>query len=393
MSTAAKIAGAALAAWLTACGMLSHSELDISDAEARRYAKTRNLRAEVDSLARPLVEQGKTPGLVVGVLLPGGRRHFFGYGVADKLSGIQPDGDTAFPIGSLSKGFLGGLAALLVQEGVLSWDDTLATRLPNENLDPQGPGKISLRRLATHTSGLPRQPFPPRTLLYFIAYLFNGENFYRQFDREYIFGYLRDFDPPEGNQVVYSNIGYALLGQALEQRTGQSVASLVHRKIIGPLKLDKTRYAFEQLPAGSVRAHGHAGDQPRFIARGAPVPDWRFNDFMNTSTGMISSARDLLGFASAHFNDNRLGKALRSTLKPVMNLPVRSPAVAWVVDDLAGQKIAYQVGFVAGYSSYLGLDVERQTAVVVLQNSFNFDDQVGHRLLHRLALKKAPPAS
>jgi len=47
------------------------------------------------------------------------------------------------------------------------------------------------------------------------------------------------------------------------------------------------------------------------------------------------------------------------------------------------------VGFVAGYSSYIGLDVKNRTGVVVLQNSFNWTNSIGHRLLLRISRRKS----
>jgi hypothetical protein len=64
--------------------------------------------------------------------------------------------------------------------------------------------------------------------------------------------------------------------------------------------------------------------------------------------------------------------------------PQEAAAVAWIVDSVGSQKITYQVGLVAGYTSYIGLDRQHKTAVVVLQNSFNWSNDVGHRLLQRL---------
>jgi hypothetical protein len=40
----------------------------------------------------------------------------------------------------------------------------------------------------------------------------------------------------------------------------------------------------------------------------------------------------------------------------------------------------------------MGLDVEHRSAVVVLQNSFNWSDAVGHRLLTRIARANPLPA-
>lgn len=381
--------------FLAACGTLTEMELDTSASELTRYAHQRDLQAEVDSLASPLVEQGETPGVVVGVLLPDGSTRFFGYGTVKQGQDAKPDGDTIFPVGSLSKGFLGAITAVLVQEGVLSWDDTLGELLPaNTQLSPDAK-KITLLQLATHTSGLPRQPFTFQTFRYFVQFLFTGENFYRHFDEAFVFDYLSGFNAPKLAEPQYSNLGYGLLGHVIELRTGLSLDALLDQKLLQPLGLKNTSYATADLPGPASRARGHAGDQPKFVARGEPVPDWQFTKLMKGSAAISSSARDLLTFAAAHLEDMKSGKtilntALTDTLQVRFPRPHDASAVAWIVDDVKGQHIVYQVGLVAGYTSYIGLDVERHTAVVVLQNSFNWKGKVGHKLLTRLAQVQSP---
>jgi hypothetical protein len=48
-------------------------------------------------------------------------------------------------------------------------------------------------------------------------------------------------------------------------------------------------------------------------------------------------------------------------------------------------KIIYMHGMVSGYDAYIGMDADTQSAVVVLCNSFNWDDRIGHNLLLRLS--------
>jgi hypothetical protein len=146
-----------------------------------------------------------------------------------------------------------------------------------------------------------------------------------------------------------------------------------------------TRYEPENQPCYATRAHGYAGDQPKFILRGDPTPDWQFNDLMRASAGLHSTARDLLTMASAHMNgaDTQLHAALAGN---AIGRPVGSgkmATVAWSSIKLDDRTIAYQVGLVAGYASYIGLDIANRTAVVILQNSFNWDLRVGHLLLLR----------
>jgi len=378
---------AGLLATLTACGTLTRTQLDTDDSAAQHYAQTRDLKTEVDGLAQPLVDQHITPGLVVGVLLPDGETQFFGYGVADKTTGQTPDADTLFAIGSVSKGFLGATAAVLVQEGILSWNDTLEKLLPVNTPLSDDAKKITLLQLATHTSGLPRQPVNVQTLTYFLEYLFDGQNFYRHFDRDYLLNYLATFTAPAHIAPQYSNIGYGLLGYAMELRSGKTTEALVHEKILDPLHLTHTGYVPEQLPGFATRAKGYAGDQPRFIRRGQPAPDWHFTHILTGSAALYSNARDLLAYADAHVRSSAnpvLDRALQDTVQVRFDRKTEAADIAWITDDIAGHKITYQVGVVGGYTSYLGMDIANKTAVVVLQNSFNWTNSIGHRLLLRI---------
>lgn len=347
-----------------------------------------DLKAAVDALAQPLIDAQQTPGMVIGVLSADGQRQVFGYGLTGQPDGKQPDGSTLFAVGSLSKGFLADVAALLVQDGSLHWDDTLEQLLPAHTPLSADAKQITLLQLATHTAGLPRQPMTPQTLGYFVEYLFTGNSFYRHYDRTYLLNYLADFEAPGQVEPHYSNIGYGLLSHVLELRTGQKIDALLQARVLRPLRLNNSSYAPQQLAGYGQRALGHAGDQPKFMRRGQPVPDWQFTDILHGTAGLYSTADDLLSYAAAHLRpgvEPKLAAALLDTLHVRVDRPDEAAAVAWNVDSLGGRKITYQVGFVAGYSSYLGLDTEHRTAVVVLQNSFNWaNGAIGHSLLLRL---------
>jgi CubicO group peptidase (beta-lactamase class C family) len=379
---------AAVSAVLAGCGTLSYSQWDADPGPARRLAATGDIGADVAALAQPLIDSKETTGMVVGVLTPDGKQRFYGFGTTHQEGGHRPDGDTLFAVGSLSKGFLAATTSVLVQEGVLHWSDTLAELLPADAALSPDARRITLRQLVTHTAGLPRQPMTERTLLYFVEYLFTGKSFYRHFDRPYLLDYLSTFKNSGDGTPRYSNIGYGVLGYVLELKTGKKVDALVHEKVLDPLRLQQTGYIPERLPGYGERALGHAGDQPKFIRRGELVPDWRFSDMMSGSAALYSSARDLLAYAGAHLSstgDSVLDAGLRDTLKVQFHRESEAAASAWFVDDIGGRRIAHQIGLVAGYTAYIGIDAESGTAVVVLQNNFNWVDRIGHRLLLRMA--------
>jgi CubicO group peptidase (beta-lactamase class C family) len=105
------------------------------------------------------------------------------------------------------------------------------------------------------------------------------------------------------------------------------------------------------------------------------------------AASLYTNANDLLNYAQAHFDtsgDPVLDAALRDALMVRYDRTREAAALGWIVDNVGNQRITYQVGFIGGYSSYIGLDIRHHIAVVVLQNSFNWTNNIGHRLLQRM---------
>ena len=115
--------------------------------------------------------------------------------------------DLFVQIGSLTKTLTATVLTALAGRGALSLDDPLESFLPA----PEGTG-ITLRRLAEHTSGLPR--LPPGI---------GGRDPYAAFGAQALDAVVRQLDTlvtaPAGTAEEYSNLGYALLGAALVAAT------------------------------------------------------------------------------------------------------------------------------------------------------------------------------
>ncbi|MFF3418854.1 serine hydrolase domain-containing protein [Streptomyces sp. NPDC002698] len=133
------------------------------------------------------------------------------------------DPDLFVQIGSLTKPLTATVLTALADDGVLSLDDPLELFLPV----PSGTG-ITPRRLAEHTSGLPR--LPPGI---------GGRDPYAAFDADALDSVVRHLDTlataPAGTAEEYSNLGYALLGAALVSATRTPYEELLHRHLLGPL--------------------------------------------------------------------------------------------------------------------------------------------------------------
>lgn len=379
-------------AGLSACCHLTHMEPEPAPAVLKRES----LAAGVERLVRPVLDAGETPGLVVGVATPDGGRHFFSYGVGE-VGGGPLGPDSLFPVGSLTKGHVGALLGELVHEGVLRWDEPLATLLPGWQLPPRA-AALTLEQLATHSAGLPRQPTRLAMLTGLLHFTLTGSNFYGVLDEAYLRDFMAGFEPPPHPTPAYSNIGYALIGLALEARTGQPLAELLATRLLRPLGLAHTGLP-GQLDLSAHRAQGHAGDQPYFMPRGQAVADWQFPPAMQGSAALYASAADLLEFAVQHLRPEAgpLQQRLADHLRVRHPQPQDAPGIAWVTDDFEGIPITNQVGMAVGHTSYLGVHRDSRTAVVVLQTSFNWNFKIGHKLLLRLVrgqlLEDAPAGS
>lgn len=376
---------------LMACVLLSGcsgtlSQMNMPSSEVKQLAQ--NGRAlSVDELVDEYMRSKQVSGMVVAVIEHNGPAKFYCYGVTDAKNRYPITPDTLFALGSISKGVTAEVTTLLVNEGRLHWGDTLQTLLPPGTLLSADAQKITLLQLVTHTSGLPRQPMNLLSLEHLMGYLSDGENFYQDLDSDEVLGYLSTFNAPLNNEPRYSNIGYAILGYLLKYQTGQSIDALAAQKIFQPLGMRNASFRPETLRAFPLRALGHAGDQPKFIPRGALTPDWQFSNNMVGAASLYSDARDLIDYTRAHFSptkDATLNKAFRDVTVDYFPREKEAANIAWITDTYGQQKITYQVGYIGGYSSYIGFDKANQNAVVVLQNGFNWSNYVGHAMLKHL---------
>jgi serine-type D-Ala-D-Ala carboxypeptidase/endopeptidase len=124
--------------------------------------------------------------------------------------------DGRFEIGSVTKTMAATLLALLEADGRLRLDDPVGRWLSAD-----GNGGITLRQLATHTSGLAR--LAPN----FDLRAVDQANPWAGFTFERAEEGLRQAVLAPGRPHLYSNHGYHLLGLVLERATGLSYRELI----------------------------------------------------------------------------------------------------------------------------------------------------------------------
>jgi serine-type D-Ala-D-Ala carboxypeptidase/endopeptidase len=314
---------------------------------------------QVELLLRGKVDTSKLGvSIVVGSVDANGMRiHTCG----KPLDATSPptDGDTVFQIGSVTKVFTSLLLADMASRGEVNLDDPISKYLPKSVRTPKvNDQEITLLQLARHTSGFPRNPDG------FVAK--DPSNPYAEFTVEKLYEFLNGYRTSRafGKNYEYSNLGFRVLGHALELRANTSYGELLSSRILQPLALKSTGVSLS--PGMKKRlAPGHDD-------KGAPVPSWSFVA-LHGSGAMYSTANDLLTFAQAclELRESPLKSATRMTYAPTTDKlsPELEVGLGWdVIQTTGGSQIASKSGSVPGYISYFILDFTKRKGVVVLSN-------------------------
>jgi CubicO group peptidase (beta-lactamase class C family) len=139
---------------------------------------------------------------------------------------VDADG-TVYDLASLTKVLATTTAVmLLVDDDRLHLDDRVVHWLPEFTGD--GREKVTVRDLLTHTSGLQ-------------AGMKEVEGSTPDQRFHYLLTHARMIQQP-GDMVLYSDVGFVILGRVVERAAGEPMDSLLQRRVWGPLGMSSTRF-------------------------------------------------------------------------------------------------------------------------------------------------------
>jgi N-acyl-D-amino-acid deacylase len=338
--------------------------------------------APFDKLFTEFLAEHKLPGVGVAVTRHGKLVYARGFGYADveKKHPVHPD--ALFRIASVSKPITSVAVLKLVEQGAVKLGDPV---LKHITLKPAGEKfdkrweKITVHQCLQHTGGWDRDKkggFDPIVIPQRISRALKLEGPPTPEDIvRYMMGQPLDFEP--GAKMVYSNLGYLVLGRVLETVTGQKYEPWVKKHVLAPVKVTDMALG-RALPEKRVRNEvryydggGHTGPclyAPR-AGQQVPLPDGaENNEGFEAHGGWIASPVDLVRFADA-FNAPQKSPLLSAdTIKEMWARPAVEAGSAkkkkaldayygcgWEVIpvDKSGKMNTWHVGLIAGSSTLL----------------------------------------
>ena len=339
------------------------------------YGAQRPAAQQLAAIFAPLVSRHE-PGLAVLVRLNGKTVFKRGYGSRDLRAGAPINARSNFRLASCSKQFTAMAVLLLVHDGKLRLEDTLADVFPEF---PAYGRAITLRNLLNHTSGLAAyEDLMDKT--------YAGKS-WQEIPQISDAGVLEMMEQqtatkfPPGTAWEYSNSGYCVLAEVVEKTSGTGFAEFLRRRIFVPLKMqDTVAYEFGKSQVKS-RAYGYTKD----------AGIWLETDQSPTSAtlgdgGIYTSLDDLSKWDDALRQHTLLSEAaMRPALAPV-ELPEgtrassenagRAPVeygFGWFLDPYRDHARMWHAGESIGFRTVIERFSDDALTIVILTNRTDLD--------------------
>jgi D-alanyl-D-alanine carboxypeptidase len=323
----------------------------------------------IDEYLARQMQQLRLPGLALGIIRNGKVETIRTYGKASLELDTAVTRDTVFELGSLTKQFTAMAVMILLEDGKLGLDDSIASHLPDV---PDGWRAITVRHLLTHSSGL--QEYLTIGGLADQAHALG----HREMTRLFATRIKQEFAP--GETWAYSNTGYLLLGDVVERASGQSYWEFLRTRVFAPAGMPATRSS-EPRAVIRHRASGYGWREGAFENR-PPLSEKAY-----AAGAIASTIADMTKWAIALHDGRLISTASRDQIwRPLTvsrePIPPFSYGFGWVVDRERGHRAVLHSGGTPGFSSAIRCYPDEGVAVIVLANH-------GDRILDHIPLEIA----
>ena len=319
-------------------------------------------KAHAQTAANPAIDavfaqwnKPDSPGCAVAVFQGGRIAYEAGYGMADLEHDVRITPASVFYVGSVSKQFTAMAAAIAIQQGHLSADDSIRKFLPEM---PAYADAITVRHLVHHTSGLRDY----NTLLSIAGR--RGDEAYDNATVLRMTARQKGLNFEPGTEYLYSNTGYTLLATIVERATKTPFAAYAEAQIFKPLGMTVSHFHTDTGRLVKGRANAYA------VGQGGVRLDTPSNERAGAG-GVYTSVRDLLHWDENFYTGRVGGKALIEQVQTPGRLKNgEAMTYAWglQIGNYRGAKIVEHSGSLGGYRAHITRYPEHHTSFAALCN-------------------------
>jgi beta-lactamase class C len=293
-----------------------------------------------------------------------------GIGWADASRNKPVTPDSVFRLASLSKAFASALTAMLVDEGMLSWQTKVAGVLPTFELhDASASSSLTVRDILSQRVGLPHNTYDN---------LLEQNEPYQELVEK-----LKEvpLSCGVGDCYGYQNITFALIGDITYAVSGDFFYHQVEKRIFHPLGMDNATYGRDAIEANPNWAQPHARTRSGWVPIGIKESYYH----VPPAAGVNASIKDMTQWLIAQMGGRPdvLSNDLLTTLHtPLVSTPSElhatpwrrarlsdaSYALGWRIYEYGGQTLVFHAGAVQGYRSMIAFFPKQKFGAVMLWN-------------------------
>ncbi len=316
-----------------------------------------------------LMAENQVPGVSVALVDDQAVIWAGGFGFTDRSGKRRITADTPFSLQSISKTYTATAFVKAMDQGRFTLDEPLKKAVPGFSLHSRWGetevDRITFRHLLSHWAGLCHEASVGNN---YGDWHCTFDEHVRSISNTWLKGRV-------GERFRYSNLGYDLVGYALELRAGKPFPWLMREELFEPLGMTASTFDQTEGLGYSHRARGHV--------QGQEVPPLEVP--MLAAGGMYSTARDMAKFISFHLaggtaQGRRLinNDALRSMYTPQFPRPGQKAGYGLGVNSRPyhGATLLFHGGGGYGYSTDQRWVPEYKIGVVTLSNGDGGDNFV-----------------
>ena len=301
-----------------------------------------------------------TPGCALAIIKDGKIVYKRGYGSANLEYAMPITPQSVFYVGSVSKQFVAMSIALLAKQEKISLDDNIRRHVPEL---PDYGTPITVLNLIHHTSGL-------RDYLALLGIAGLDFGSFHEEDVLELIVRQKELNFKPGEEYLYSNSGYFLLGLIVKRASGKTLREFAQENIFKPLGMKNSHFHDDYTQLIKNRAWGY-------------FPGGRsgYKNFLSTfdcvgSGGLYTTVEDLFLWDQNFYHCRVGGKELIELMETpgkLGNGKKLDYAFALVVGSYKGLKTISHGGALGGFRAHLVRFPEQSFSVICLSNLSTFN--------------------
>jgi len=313
-------------------------------------------------------DNSNSPGCAVAIVKDGTVIYKHGYGMANLEYDVPITSSSVFHVASISKQFTAFSVLLLEDEGKLSLDDDIRLYLPEL---PDYGKKITIRHLIHHTSGIKDQ----WELL--IAAGWRMDDVITQKHLLKVIKSQKDLNFNPGEKYLYSNSGYTLLAEIVEQVSGLPFTQFTRERIFDPLEMKNTHFHADNESLVKMRTYPFRPAGKNFSKHD------RLNFSTVGATSLFTSAEDFVKWDQNFYHAKVGGKNIIDKMHKTFTLnngQKTNYACGLIIRNYKGEKAVSHTGGDAGYRGIYLRFPDHTFSIILFSNLGSFDLSLAYKI-------------